>query len=511
MPGIYEKGQLVHALTWASYQYSECLSRNPRLQEYLKGRGFTKETITEWGIGYAPNDWQFLTRQAQNESGEFTFDHLKETGLVTEKDTRRYDRFVHRLTFPIHDAQGDIISFTARKHPDDLCEEGGKYINGPQTDLYTKQNVLFGLPQAIQRVREKEGTQHVQEVFITEGAPDVILAHQSGLYATLAPCGTAYTLAQCKAVRRWFPNATQVLCFDGDTAGNDAMTRKVEDLFGADLEVTLLPSGKDLADLCTEGQNVREYLQTHRISDLAFLWRQYTAEKDMQSSAQQMQALRKIAPVIKRAPQERWEVYAAQLATLSQLPQTALESMLYEGKRQHASTSPRSPTEITLHPFALKRIEILFMHHLLATDPDPETYDFFGKLFQGVPVSNELRGLLHVYSQPDSSHLGTIGTGLWGAIAQKDLEAKVQATFPRDRIVNTEYLAHLIAVHPTNGEAERKKGNPESHCNLKDRVAILLAHAGALKRWEEYKAGKITLEMLKQDAQKRGRPDEPGA
>lgn len=290
--GIFDREQLHTALAYAAQRFQEALPSRLDIVEYLHKRGFSDESISNYQIGYAPGSWSFLTNATQSEESEFTFDHLREAGLVVEPTTAgksRYDFYRNRIMFPIYDSQGKVVSFTARRDPFG-SEETAKYINGRETGAYKKKETLFGLSHALKALREK-GFLNVSEIFITEGAPDVILAHQQGIYNTLAPCGTAYTAEQVALVKRWFPNATQVLCFDGDNAGNEATARKIGDIFGSDVEVALLPAGKDLADVVTSYADPLSIIKAQQKSDLAFLWDYYSTDHNLESTAQKMALL----------------------------------------------------------------------------------------------------------------------------------------------------------------------------------------------------------------------------
>ena len=188
-------------------------------------------------IGYAPNEWSEALNWAKSKGyGESV---LEVAGLITSKEGSQhfYDRFRNRLMFPIADAQGRIIAFSGRVIDDQ--EKGGKYVNSPETPIFKKGSVLFGLDKARQSIREENA------VIVCEGQLDTIACHVHGIRNTVAPQGTALTAAHARVLKRYAPEV--VLCFDSDGAGQNAIQRSFDDLLaaGAAVRVAQMPSPHD--------------------------------------------------------------------------------------------------------------------------------------------------------------------------------------------------------------------------------------------------------------------------
>src|SRR6266436_1859960 len=207
---------------------------------YLRNRGINLDMAKRWQIGYAPKGWESLISWA--ESSGFNRNELIESGLVKLKeeenrDSRIYDRFRDRLIFPICNDIGEVVAFSGRIL--DPAAKGGKYVNSPETPLFTKGNVLFGLHQS------KRYIANAREVIVLEGQIDLIMSFEAGIQNVVAPQGTSLTERHAALLRRFADEA--VLFFDADAAGQKAGERALEILFGAGLQVKLgeLPPGED--------------------------------------------------------------------------------------------------------------------------------------------------------------------------------------------------------------------------------------------------------------------------
>lgn len=205
-------------------------------RDYLKQRGMTKEIAIAWQLGYAPGGWHTLEEWAKNEG--FTLNELKESGVVSINESGEiYDRFRHRLMFPIRNDYGDIVGFSGRILAKDDRE--AKYVNSPETLLFNKGKLLFGLD------KSKRAMIEAKEAIIMEGQLDLIAAFEHGCCNVVAPQGTAFTADQARLLRRFVERV--ILCFDSDTAGKNAAERSLPALFAAGFEVKLatLPFGDD--------------------------------------------------------------------------------------------------------------------------------------------------------------------------------------------------------------------------------------------------------------------------
>ena len=209
---------------------------------YLKQRGLKDETIEEFQIGYAAAAWDSLYSYLAMKG--YKADMMEKAGLVllSEKSGTKkyYDRFRDRIMFPIWDVNGTVVAFTGRYIKP--RENEGKYVNSPQTLLYNKSAILYGLDKAKTEIRKADS------VVLMEGQMDVIMAHQDGVKNAVAVSGTAFTPLQLRLVKRYTPNIT--LLFDADAAGDSATQKSIAlaQQSGFNLLVARLPDGKDSAD-----------------------------------------------------------------------------------------------------------------------------------------------------------------------------------------------------------------------------------------------------------------------
>lgn len=208
--------------------------------EYLKGRGITDATISEFGIGYAPNSWESLTRFLLKR--KFSMQEIIGCGLGVSSGNRSYDRFRGRITFPLIDAKGNLRGFSGRV----LYPAEPKYINSPQTPIFDKSNFLFGLNLTKGEIRNKK------EAILLEGEVDVVLSYQAGFKNVVATKGTALTEGQIGLIKKYSENLS--LCFDMDLAGDFASRRGIEmaDKAGLNIKVIQLKGGKDAAEVVNE-------------------------------------------------------------------------------------------------------------------------------------------------------------------------------------------------------------------------------------------------------------------
>ncbi len=203
---------------------------------YFRERGFTDETIQTFELGYTLQEWDYLYKTA-TEKG-YQKEILLEAGLIVSKEENKvYDRFRGRVMFPIHNITGKVIAFGARTLSKDKKQP--KYLNSPETDLYNKSRVLYGLFQAKQHIRQEDNC------FLVEGYTDVMSMHQAGVKNVVSSSGTALTEDQVKLIRRYSKNVT--VLFDGDAAGIRAAIRGIDMLLEGDLNVraVALPEGED--------------------------------------------------------------------------------------------------------------------------------------------------------------------------------------------------------------------------------------------------------------------------
>ncbi len=221
-----------------AYYREQLLSRSggKKALAYLEGRGFTRETINRFGIGYAPDGWDNLLRFFKKE--KISERLAEKTGLIVPRSSKTgyYDRFRNRIMFPIVDVTRQVIAFGGRV----LDDSKPKYLNSPETAIYNKSRSLYGLHAAKDKCRENE------TVYIVEGYFDLLAMHQHGITNSVATLGTSLTSGHVKMLRRGYAKKAR-LVFDSDTAGIKAALRSIG-LFmdeSVDVEIIVLPAGED--------------------------------------------------------------------------------------------------------------------------------------------------------------------------------------------------------------------------------------------------------------------------
>lgn len=206
-------------------------------REYLKKRGLSADVARGWKIGFAPDAWDALLSHARAQG--YTGEELSGSGLFSQGDdgTRIYDRFRGRIMFPICNDTGEVIAFSGRVLSAE--QSPAKYVNSPETMLFTKGGVLFGLHKSKRALIEKK------QAIVCEGQIDLITAFENGVQNVIAPQGTAFTERQARILKRYVEEV--VLCFDADAAGDKAAERSLPHLLGAGLLVRCaeMPPGQD--------------------------------------------------------------------------------------------------------------------------------------------------------------------------------------------------------------------------------------------------------------------------
>ncbi len=260
--------RLLAVMRWAKQHFESRLWQSDKQAraalEYASGRrGMSHETIRRFGIGLAPDAWDDLYSAATKAGLEA--DVLQQCGLIAQNDRGGYyDRFRNRLIFPIHDATGRPIAFGGRT----LGDDPAKYLNSPETALFSKSRVLYGLDLA------RDAASSAREVVVVEGYTDVVLLHQAGVAHAVATLGTSLTDAHVRILRPLVDRA--VMCFDSDEAGYRAADRAVEVSLtrGLEVRVALLADGQDPAEFVI-GAGLTEFqAKLHSaLHALEFKWR----------------------------------------------------------------------------------------------------------------------------------------------------------------------------------------------------------------------------------------------
>lgn len=202
---------------------------------YFKERGFTEDTIKKFKLGYSPEEWEVFSRYAVEQG--YQVEYLEKTGLTSVKDEKLFDRFRGRVMFPIHSMSGRVLGFGGRILVTD--KKAAKYINSPESDIYHKSKVLYGIYYAKQAIAKADNC------YLVEGYTDVIQFHQNGIENVVASSGTALTEDQIRLINRLTNNIT--VLFDGDAAGLRASVRGIDLILeqGMNVKVCTFPDGED--------------------------------------------------------------------------------------------------------------------------------------------------------------------------------------------------------------------------------------------------------------------------
>lgn len=231
-------------------------------KQNLEKRKFSDETITKFHIGYASPDFHQLHKRFKEAA---KVDDAVELGLVAFKPPRYFDFFIDRIIFPIHNPQGRIIGFGGRKSNDEAVADFPKYLNSPDTPLYSKYKVLYGLYQATSAIVKSN------RAYLMEGYTDVMAFHNRGVDNAVATCGTALTMEHCKLLKRLCSHV--VVVRDGDKAGMKAAYSDMDLLLGCGFKVSVveMANGEDPDDLAQQQPKLQEYLMDNTLD--ALLWK----------------------------------------------------------------------------------------------------------------------------------------------------------------------------------------------------------------------------------------------
>jgi DNA primase len=337
-------------------------------RKYLAERGATEELIDRFQIGFAPAGWDGLVshlRRAQLPAADAEL-----AGLIARRQTGdgHYDRFRARVVFPISDPSGQIAGFGGRAMGDDTP----KYLNSPESPVYKKSRVLFGLGQALDAIRERG------RVIVVEGYFDLLALHRAGLHEGVAPCGTALTQSHAHRIRRYAEEV--ILLFDGDAAGQAAAERALPILLSEGLRVraAFLPLGEDPDTLLAKSG----VAALRACVDSAVPLLDHLIERALKDAASNAwgaaDAARSLAPFLRAIgdPVER-AAYVRQLSSQLEIPPSALDEALRQGA---STTSPATARAGATARPAAREIEPAVRGLIAALAAHPELAPLFDEL-----------------------------------------------------------------------------------------------------------------------------------
>lgn len=341
--GQFDKRTLYQALAWAEKQYHDCLLNHPEAEparQYLRQRGITGESIARFRLGFSPLGRRLLVEACRGTSVEVPM--LEAAGLLARSSGpgEMYDRFRGRLLFSIHDPQSRPVGFGGRLIPEVPLSNPAKYVNSPETPLFTKGRLLYGLDLAREAIR-KSGA-----ALVMEGYTDVIMAHQHGFAQAVAVLGTALGEGHLRLLRRFADRI--VLVLDGDEAGRRRAAELLE-LFIAhqvDLHIVTLPEGSDPCDFLRQhgAEAFGRLIEREAVDALEFAFRVATRGVDLKRDVHGVdRAVERLLAVVARAPrlgpgtdaqkQAREWTILGKLALKFRLPEETIRARLRELRR----------------------------------------------------------------------------------------------------------------------------------------------------------------------------------
>ena len=263
-----ERDGLFHVSEFAQKYFADLLYNDEMGRavglSYFHSRGLSDEIIKRFGLGYCLDEWNNFTDHALKNG--YSESMLEKTGLtIVKEDTgKKYDRFRGRVMFPIYSISGRVLGFSGRVLSSE--KQAAKYVNSPDSDIYNKSRILYGLFQARSAISKAD------KCYLVEGNIDVISMHQSGVENTVASCGTSLTTEQIRLIKRYTPNVT--VLYDGDSAGIKAALRAVDLLFaeGMHVRLVLFPDGEDPDSYAQKygSTALQDYLAQHEDNFIMF-------------------------------------------------------------------------------------------------------------------------------------------------------------------------------------------------------------------------------------------------
>jgi DNA primase len=341
-------------------------------KSYFKERGFTEETIKKFQLGYSLDEWQAFTDDALGKGYKLEF--LEKTGLTIVKDERRFDRFKGRVMFPIHSMSGRVLGFGGRILTND--KKAAKYLNSPESDIYHKSKVLYGLFFAKKTIAKEDNC------FLVEGYTDIIQFYQTGVKNVVSSSGTALTSEQIRLINRLTNNIT--VLFDGDAAGIRASIRGIDLILeqGMNVKVCTFPDGEDPDSFAKSNtlEELTEYLNENAKDFIQFKASLLVKEAN-NDPIKKAETIRDIVNSIAKIPDAiKREIYIRECASIMDISENVLFSTLaqinkkefQEANKQHKqeqrvfdvvkSEQQKKPKIDVQYELERKIIEILMLY-----------------------------------------------------------------------------------------------------------------------------------------------------
>lgn len=287
---------------------------------YFKERGFTEETIKKFQLGYSTDAWSGFTDAALKKG--YQLKYLEKTGLTIVKEEKQFDRFKGRVMFPIHSMSGRVLGFGGRILAKN--EKAAKYLNSPESDIYHKSKVLYGIYYAKQAIAKEDNC------YLVEGYTDVIQFHQTGINNVVSSSGTALTSEQIRLVNRLTKNIT--VLFDGDAAGIRASLRGIDLILeqGMNVKVCTFPEGEDPDSFARQNtlEELQNYLKTNAKDFIAYKASLLMEQADNDPIAKAELIRDMVSSISKISDQIKQELYIRECSRIMDISEAVLFSTL---------------------------------------------------------------------------------------------------------------------------------------------------------------------------------------
>ncbi len=298
---------------------------------YFKERGFTMDTIKKFDLGYSPDNWDAFTNKALEDG--YQLEYLEKTGLSIVKEDKKFDRFKGRVMFPIHSMSGRVLGFGGRILSN--TKKAAKYLNSPESDIYHKSKVLYGIYYAKQAIAREDNC------YLVEGYTDVIQFNQSGIENTVSSSGTALTSEQIRLINRLTKNIT--VLFDGDAAGTRASLRGIDLILeqGMNVRVCTFPEGEDPDSFARANseEELREFLQENSRDFISYK-ASLLMEEAKSDPVKKAELIRDMVNSISKIPDNiQREVYLQECSRIMDISENVLYASLAQIQNKDKRTS----------------------------------------------------------------------------------------------------------------------------------------------------------------------------
>ncbi|HLS15236.1 MAG TPA: DNA primase [Beutenbergiaceae bacterium] len=354
-PGRRQRLLELHRVATAFYAENLSSPEAATARNFLAERGFDQAAALHFGVGYAPKGWENLSRHLRGRG--FTEPELTAAGVVSQGNRGTYDRFRGRLIWPIRDTTGTTVGFGARKLYEE--DQGPKYLNTPETAIYKKSQVLYGIDLA------KKAIAGDRQVVVVEGYTDVMAMHLAGVQTAVATCGTAFGVDHIRVVRRMLGDSADaasglmlssgarggevIFTFDGDEAGQKAALRAFgeDQRFVSQTFVAISPAGLDPCDLRLErGDAAVRSLVAEREPLFEFAIRSVLARVDLSTAEGRVSGLRTAAPVVARIRDRALRSeYARSLSGWLGMPESDVRRAVTQAERAGSAANQNRPDD----------------------------------------------------------------------------------------------------------------------------------------------------------------------